>query len=84
MVKWCHKSREPSRDPFAHGVSGIPREEVFDKRQLEQIMKVFMIENNGFNLYHEVFKEYWDLVVRANNQLSCHDVGRESLGNILP
>jgi hypothetical protein len=36
------------------------------------------------NLSIEVLKEYWDSIVRANERLSRHGVGCESLLDILP
>jgi hypothetical protein len=46
------------------------------------------LEHNSWepesNLSPEVLKEYWDSVVRANERLSRHGVGCESLPDILP
>ena len=65
------------------------------RRSRSRPVKFYLIKWLGYGLEHnswepesnlspEVLKEYWDSVVRANERLSRHGVGCESLPDILP
>jgi hypothetical protein len=74
-------------------VERVLQHEVRGSRSLP--VKFYLIKWLGYGLEHnswepesnlspEVLKEYWDSVVRANERLSRHGVGCESLPDILP